>query len=151
MKSIYLFLLLSVCTSKSFSQTKNSRLVKQAPNEESPSQNLLLKDPTDKLPIKAERTIEFTTNEASWIDVDVSPDGKTLLCSFLGNLYNLPSTGGTATQITRGLAINRHPVWSPDGKYFAYKMKLHTFALRFEKRGLVLTGLLTPNNVLLVN
>src|SRR5688500_11374769 len=61
----------------------------------------------DKLTIKAERTISFTTDEASYIDVDVSPDGNTLLCSFLGELFTIPSKGGNAIQLTRGLAINR--------------------------------------------
>jgi Tol biopolymer transport system component len=120
MKSILLFLLLSWWTCQSFSQTKNTRLTKQVTNKVSISQNLPLKDQFDNLPIKPARTIQFTTKEASWIDVNVSPDGKTLLCSFLGNLYRLPSKGGTATQLTQGLAINRYPVWSPDGKYFAY-------------------------------
>jgi hypothetical protein len=32
-------------------------------------------------------------------------------------------------------------------KYFACNLKLHTFALRFEKRGIVLKDLLTPNTV----
>jgi Tol biopolymer transport system component len=72
------------------------------------------------LPIKSGRTISFYTDEASWIDVDVSPNGKMLLCSFMGNLYSLSTRGGTAKQLTRGLAINRYPVWSPDQKYFAY-------------------------------
>ncbi|HEX4851961.1 MAG TPA: hypothetical protein VFV08_14195, partial [Puia sp.] len=73
------------------------------------------------LPIKPERTISFTTNEASWIDVDISPDGSTLLFSFLGEIFSLPAKGGVATQLTRGLAINRCPVWSPDGKLIAYQ------------------------------
>jgi Tol biopolymer transport system component len=74
----------------------------------------------DNLPIKAERTISFTTDEASYIDLDISPDGKTLVCSFLGDLFTIPATGGNARQLTRGLAINKSPVWSPDGKYIAY-------------------------------
>lgn len=112
-------LLLSLCSCKIFAQTKNSRSAEPY-NSLSLSKNFTLKDQSNKLPIKPERTIQFTTNEASWIDLDISSNGKSLLCSFLGNLYSLSATGGTAKQLTRGLAINRYPVWSPDGKYFAY-------------------------------
>jgi len=50
------------------------------------------------------------------MNVDVSPDGKTLLFDLLGDLYTVPSTGGNATQLTRGIALHLRPVWSPDGK-----------------------------------
>ncbi len=72
------------------------------------------------LPIKPERTILFTTDEASYIDLDISPDGKTLVCSFLGELFTIPATGGNARQLTRGGAINYSPAWSLNGKYIAY-------------------------------
>ena len=72
------------------------------------------------LPIKPTRTISFTTDEGSNMDVDVSPDGKTLLFDLLGDLYTLPMAGGKTTQLTRGMAINRQPVWSPDGKRIVY-------------------------------
>ncbi len=73
-----------------------------------------------QLPIKATRTISFTTTEGSYMNVDVSPDGKTLAFDMLGNLYTVPVKGGTAKQITRGMAVNFCPVWSPDGQRLAY-------------------------------
>jgi Tol biopolymer transport system component len=73
-----------------------------------------------ELPIKPARTISFTTDEGSYMNVDVSADGKTLLFDLLGDLYSVPSTGGNATQLTRGIALNVRPVWSPDGKEIAY-------------------------------
>lgn len=79
-----------------------------------------IKNPSG-LPIKAERTISISTNESSYLDVDISPDGSTILFTCLGELFSLPAKGGVATQLTRGLAINRCPIWSPDGKLIAYE------------------------------
>ena len=72
------------------------------------------------LPLKAEREISFTTDESSWMSLDVSPDGKTLVFDLLGDLYTLPVTGGKAVQLTSGMAFDSHPRFSPDGKSVAY-------------------------------
>jgi len=74
----------------------------------------------DELPVKPSRTISFTTDEGSYMNIDVSPDGRILIFDLLGDIYTLPVAGGKATQITRGLALNLRPIWSPDGKRFAY-------------------------------
>src|SRR5690606_39082213 len=42
------------------------------------------------LPLSAARSMEFTVTEGSWISVDVSPDGKTIVFDLLGDLYTLP-------------------------------------------------------------
>jgi len=73
-----------------------------------------------QLPIKAARTVSFTTTEGSFMNVDVSPDGKTLVFDLLGDLYSIPSLGGQANQLTRGLGLHINPVWSPDGGRIAY-------------------------------
>jgi len=73
-----------------------------------------------QLPIKPARTIAFTTDEGSDMNIDLSPDGYTIIFDLLGDLYTVPVTGGEATQMTRGMAINYQPVWSPDGKKIAY-------------------------------
>ncbi len=75
---------------------------------------------SQSLPIKPARTASFMTTEGTYMDVDVSPDGKTIVFDILGDLYLLPITGGHATQITRGLALNLKPVWSPNGRKIAY-------------------------------
>lgn len=72
------------------------------------------------LPITPSRTINFRTTEGSNMSVDISPDGKTIVFDLLGDLYTLPIKGGRATQITRGMAVNTRPVWSPEGNLIAY-------------------------------
>ncbi len=72
------------------------------------------------LPLKATHTISLETTEGSYMDVDLSPDGKEIVFTLLGEIFKMPSSGGTAVQLTRGMAINFHPVWSPDGNGFVY-------------------------------
>ena len=67
------------------------------------------------LPLKPGRKIEFSSTEGSWMSVDVSPDGKSIVFDMLGDIYTLPITGGTATPISRGIAFETHPRFSPDG------------------------------------
>jgi Tol biopolymer transport system component len=50
------------------------------------------------------------------MSVDVSPDGQTLLFDLVGDLYTMPMVGGKATRLTRGIAWDTHPRYSPDGK-----------------------------------
>jgi len=59
---------------------------------------------------------------------DVSPDGKTIVfgASKAGvrplevNIWTIPVEGGKPKQITKGLAQDRYPCWSPDGKRIAF-------------------------------
>ena len=67
------------------------------------------------LPLAPGRTISTSFNEGSWISVDVSPDGETLVFDFLGDLYTMPITGGVATPLTQGMAFDGQPRFSPDG------------------------------------
>lgn len=67
-----------------------------------------------------ERHIAFSTSTASGINLDVSPNGKTLVFDILGDLYIAPVKGGHATRITNGPARDVRPVWSPDGKKIAF-------------------------------
>ncbi|MGE3615754.1 MAG: TolB family protein, partial [Gemmatimonadales bacterium] len=72
--------------------------------------------PPKPLPLDAKRTASFTATSGTWISVDVSPDGQTLVFDLLGDLYTMPITGGRATAITSGLAYDAQPRFSPDGK-----------------------------------
>ncbi|HVM87734.1 MAG TPA: amidohydrolase family protein [Puia sp.] len=68
------------------------------------------------LPLKPVRKINYTTKEGSWMSLDVSPDGQTIVFDLMGDLYTMPVSGGKATAITKGLAYDVHPRYSPDGK-----------------------------------
>ena len=72
------------------------------------------------LPLESGRMIKFNTNEGTWLSLDISPDGKTIMFSMLGDLYTIPFTGGKATRITDGLALDTKPSYSPDGKSIAF-------------------------------
>ena len=61
------------------------------------------------------RTLSFTTDEGTWISLDVSPDGQEIVFDLLGDLYLMPITGGEATRLTQGMGYNAQPRFSPDG------------------------------------
>ena len=50
----------------------------------------------------------------------ISPDGKTIAFSYQGDIFTVPSNGGTAKQITSNAAFDSYPVWSPDGSHIAF-------------------------------
>ena len=54
-------------------------------------------DKKEGLPLEVAETLEFTVDEVTWMSLDVSPDGTTLVFDLLGDLYTLPVTGGGAT------------------------------------------------------
>ncbi|HRG14850.1 MAG TPA: amidohydrolase family protein [Pseudomonadota bacterium] len=66
------------------------------------------------------KQVKFTTDEGTWMDLDVSRDGQTLVFSLLGDLYTLPIAGGSATRITSGPAWDVQPRFSPDGAEIAF-------------------------------
>jgi len=78
------------------------------------------KKATKELPLEPERKVSFTTNQGTWISVDVSPDGKTIVFDMMGDIYSIPITGGKATQITKGMQYDVHPRYSPDGKSLVF-------------------------------
>lgn len=80
----------------------------------------LPQDSTRALPLAPTRTIRFTTDEGTWMSLDVSPDGRTIVFDLLGDLYTLPITGGRASRITRGMAFDGQPRFSPDGRRIVF-------------------------------
>lgn len=72
------------------------------------------------LPLQPGRTLSGTFTEGSWISVDVSPDGATVVFDFLGDLYTVPLAGGDAARLTSGMAFDAQPRWSPDGQWIVF-------------------------------
>lgn len=73
-----------------------------------------------KLPLKPDRKVEFTTDEGTWLSLDVSPDGKLIVFELLGDIYTLPIEGGQAKLIDGGMPFDSQPRFSPDGKWIAF-------------------------------
>jgi Tol biopolymer transport system component len=76
--------------------------------------------PNSDLPLIPTRPLKFTTDEGTWMSLDVSPDGKTIVFDLLGDIYTVPMTGGTATRITSGSGFDGQPRFSPDGKSIVF-------------------------------
>ncbi|MCB0567002.1 MAG: PD40 domain-containing protein, partial [Phaeodactylibacter sp.] len=57
----------------------------------------------------------LTLTEGTWMNLDVSPDGKFIVFDLLGDIYTLPISGGKATLLRQGLAYEVQPRFSPDG------------------------------------
>jgi Tol biopolymer transport system component/imidazolonepropionase-like amidohydrolase len=64
--------------------------------------------------------VSFTTDEGTWLALDVSPDGRQIVFAMLGDLYLLPIGGGEAKRITSGAGYDNEPRYSPDGKRIAF-------------------------------
>lgn len=66
------------------------------------------------------KQVPISTDEGTWMDVDVSPDGQTLAFTLLGDIYTMPITGGTPKRIAEGLSWDVQPRFSPDGTRIAF-------------------------------
>jgi len=66
------------------------------------------------------RQVQMNVSEGTWMNVDVSPDGRTIAFDLLGDIYTMPIAGGHPTRITSGLAFDMQPRFSPDGRMLAF-------------------------------
>jgi imidazolonepropionase-like amidohydrolase/Tol biopolymer transport system component len=67
--------------------------------------------------------LAFETSEGTWLNVDVSPDGKRILFDVLGDIFIMPIDGSgssSGTRLTTGPAFDMQPRFSPDGTRIAF-------------------------------
>ncbi|MFK7844870.1 MAG: amidohydrolase family protein [Rhodothermales bacterium] len=104
-KTLYLTLVLLFTTTQLFAQEANDKK-------------------KDKWDVNAAhgptKQVKFTTNEGTWMSVDISPDGNTLVFDLMGDLYQLPIAGGKAKRLTSGAAYDVQPRFSPDGSKISF-------------------------------
>ncbi|MDB5311959.1 MAG: hypothetical protein JWO38_6161 [Gemmataceae bacterium] len=56
---------------------------------------------------------------------DISPDGKLVAFSYLGDIWTVEAIGGVARPVTMHEAHDINPVFSPDGKQIAFSSNRH--------------------------
>jgi imidazolonepropionase-like amidohydrolase/Tol biopolymer transport system component len=66
------------------------------------------------------REVPISVVEGTWMNVDVSPDGKSVAFDLLGDIYTMLISGGTPTRIAEGLAYEVQPRFSPDGQRISF-------------------------------
>jgi Tol biopolymer transport system component/imidazolonepropionase-like amidohydrolase len=66
------------------------------------------------------RDISIDVTRGTWMSLDVSPDGQTVVFDMLGDIYVMPTGGGEARAIASGIAWDMQPKWSPDGRHIAF-------------------------------
>ncbi|CAH9064023.1 Tol-Pal system protein TolB [Pseudoalteromonas sp. CIP111854] len=62
----------------------------------------------------------ISVTQGTWMNVDISPDGKTLVFDLLGDIYTMAASGGEATQLTSDIGWQMQPRFSPDGQHIAF-------------------------------
>ncbi len=64
--------------------------------------------------------VTFETSTGTWMNLGVSPGGRTIVFDLLGDIYTMPIGGGRATRIASGPAFDIQPTFSPDGSRIAF-------------------------------
>ena len=78
------------------------------------------KELMEELPLPPGHRLSMIFTEGSWMSVDVSPDGASIVFDFLGDLYTLPIEGGRAEPLTQGMGFDAQPRFSPDGQHVVF-------------------------------
>ena len=118
-RRIYLLVAIAFLAALSPSRGSSRPVNPQDPAQKDEKKDEKEKKP-EKLPIEPKRKISFTTDEGTWMTLDVSPDGNQIVFDILGDLYLLPIQGGEAKALTTGMPWDCQPRFSPDGKQIAF-------------------------------
>src|ERR1700687_4922899 len=70
-------------------------------------------------PLQAQEPIRFARSP------DISPDGRTVAVSYLGDIWLVDAKGGVAQHLTMHEKHDFNPVFSPDGKWIAFSSNRH--------------------------
>ena len=66
------------------------------------------------------KTHSFKTTEGTWMNLDVSPDGQTIVFDLMGDIYKMPISGGKAEVLRTGIPFEVQPKFSPDGSLISF-------------------------------
>lgn len=66
------------------------------------------------------KDVSLSTDEGTWMNLDVSPDGKQIVFDLLGDIYIMPVAGGEAKALRSGIPFEFQPRFSPNGKQISF-------------------------------
>ncbi len=70
--------------------------------------------------------VAFGAESAAWMRYPaISPDGQTIAFAYMGDIWVVPATGGTAQALTTHVAHEKTPIWSPDSQQIAFASDRH--------------------------
>ena len=64
--------------------------------------------------------VPIDVTQGTWMNLDVSPDGREIVFDLLGDIYVMPISGGEARALTQGIAWDMQPRYSPSGREIAF-------------------------------
>ncbi len=64
--------------------------------------------------------VDINTSTGTWMNLDVSPDGRLIVFDLLGDIYTMPFAGGEAKNITNSMAWDMQAKFSPDGSRLVF-------------------------------
>jgi imidazolonepropionase-like amidohydrolase/Tol biopolymer transport system component len=98
-----------------FAQSNTSPDVSETSNNETSASKWSVNKPQGEF-----TTTAIDVRSGTWMNVDLSPDGKTIVFDLLGDIYTMPASGGEATALMTDIAWQMQPRFSPDGNYIAF-------------------------------